>query len=749
MSMTMLTIFQVTGIAAGYLGVTLFLPWLLLRRRLAGLKTPLRIQAYYVCGNFYIIYMVYLLQLLHISCRPLLVLGTFAPFGVLFFFRYRKAGGQRLEKWMGWLTLVAEGKKGRKTLLLKAGRMMGRFSARQFREWLHPHLLEVLLAFLVLVAVLYMYGTNMVNVYGYCATDVVLHNHWINEMGRNNIFVDGVYPFGFHCLIYYLHEVFAIPVFVLLRVFYLVQTLLIHMMLLLFLRAVCKSRYTPYIGVFAYVFSDVFYQYAYYRYFASLPQELGMVFILPAAGYVIAFFQEGNFYAVGVKDKRGQRMQSVPGQCLALLSISFALAFTVHFYDAIVAGLFCVGIAAGFCFRCFRWRYFRRILVSGGMALLLALLPLVVAYAGGTPLQNSLNWGMSLISQESAGDTGDKAEEKEQEGEKQGQEGEKQGQEEAASRTEGMWESLQGKMDMIVERMDFYTANFGQEGAWFLLGSMGVLFLSGILWFLLRRPGYGGVLVSVSVFLMGLALLQASEKLGLPGLIENTRYAIYLAYGIGAAWSLIVDSVLFLLFQEKRLIHLGGLVTLGVSWVALGVTGVRQPQCYAPYETNGAITCLTNILRENKDGSTWTICSANDEHQMIREYGYHYETIQFLRGIQKLEENTMLTIPTSTVYFFVEKVPLLYSDYISTKKADREVSREGAGEPLSRKDGIKPYIGYDRWVTMSHMYYWAQAFRELYPNEMEVYYETDDFVCYRLCQDGYSLYNFAIDYGYN
>ena len=38
---------------------------------------------------------------------------------------------------------------------------------------------------------------------------------------------------------------------------------------------------------------------------------------------------------------------------------------------------------------------------------------------------------------------------------------------------------------------------------------------------------------------------------------------------------------------------------------------------------------------------------------------------------------------------------------------------------------------------------------ELYPNEMEVYYESDDFVCYRLKQNGNSLYNFAIDYGYN
>ena len=50
---------------------------------------------------------------------------------------------------------------------------------------------------------------------------------------------------------------------------------------------------------------------------------------------------------------------------------------------------------------------------------------------------------------------------------------------------------------------------------------------------------------------------------------------------------------------------------------------------------------------------------------------------------------------------------------------------------------------------MSRMYYWAQEFQRLYPNEMEVYLETDQFVCYRIEQNPYRLYNFAIDYGYN
>ena len=50
---------------------------------------------------------------------------------------------------------------------------------------------------------------------------------------------------------------------------------------------------------------------------------------------------------------------------------------------------------------------------------------------------------------------------------------------------------------------------------------------------------------------------------------------------------------------------------------------------------------------------------------------------------------------------------------------------------------------------MCHIYYCTQKFKELYPDEMEVYYETDSFICYRVQQNVNSPYNFAIDYGYN
>lgn len=743
MSMAILSVLQLTEIAAAYVFVILLLPWLFLRRRLAGFgSVPVRFMIYFLTGNFYIINLVYLLQLLHISCWLTLFLGTFAPFIATGFVKYKGGLLAALEKKLVQTLLVLGGETGRKTLFLHLRKRLKRLLAtlsRKGSEAVKKFGFEILVIFGLILLLVYMYGTNAVNVYGYCASDVVLHNYWINEMGHNNIFADGVYPFGMHCLLYHLHGLFRIPVYVLLRLFYVVQTVMIHLVLLAFLRCVCKSKYAPYIGIVIYIVSDRFYHYTYIRYHATLPQELGMAFILPAAYFAMAFLQEKNVVSrlkeagdagaeeaekVGGEEKKEKGI-TVSGLYLALFAASISLTLTIHFYDTFIAGLFCIAIGVGFCFRVFRWEYFKRIVAAGIAGIVIAVLPMGVAYVTGTPPQGSLNWGMSQLQSAASvsGGTGTDG------GNKAG---------------EGL-----AVLENILDRMEFFVTN-DMETAQVLVGSIGLLFVLGLLWILFRKVDYGAVLVSFSIYMATMAVFQAAAELGIMQLLEVTRYSVYLGYGIPAVWSLCVDALILILFRKAIVLNLCSFAALAASCVLTVRTGVRPPTCVTPYETNEAIICLNNIIRENK-GQAWTICSANDERQMIGDcdLGFHYETIKFLKEMRSIDEETEITIPTSTVYFFIEKIPLLYRDPINTEKSTRWVSPEGADKPLSEGAGIKPYTEERRWVTMSHMYYWALAFKELYPNEMEVYYETEQFVCYRVKQNGYSLYNFAIDYGYN
>lgn len=102
------------------------------------------------------------------------------------------------------------------------------------------------------------------------------------------------------------------------------------------------------------------------------------------------------------------------------------------------------------------------------------------------------------------------------------------------------------------------------------------------------------------------------------------------------------------------------------------------------------------------------------------------------------------------LYFFIEKDVINYAGVMGDyNKIDHRVSAEWAKEAVPNTGGLDPYMRTNRMIVMSRMYYWAQEFMRLFPDDMEVYFENDDFVCYAVEQEDYALFNLAIDYGYN
>lgn len=50
---------------------------------------------------------------------------------------------------------------------------------------------------------------------------------------------------------------------------------------------------------------------------------------------------------------------------------------------------------------------------------------------------------------------------------------------------------------------------------------------------------------------------------------------------------------------------------------------------------------------------------------------------------------------------------------------------------------------------MAKAYYWAQEYEKYFKNEMDVYYEDQELIVYRVRQNVYAINNFSIDYGMN
>ena len=766
MSMTTLITLRFVSIFAAYTGLTVLLPAIMFRRILAGRRLSEQFLMCYTFGNFYIINIVFAVQLLHISGFWTLVLFTAVP-GILIWSRVNRVSLRELCMKTGIVCKkILQGSMGIKGFLYRVkNRSM---AVLKKAVWLFYcevvcNTLQWILAGAVIAALFWIYGRQLILTYGYCASDIPVHLNWINQMSRGNLFASGVYPFGFHCMVYYLHAVFGFDTYVILCVFYLVQVFFIHIVLLAMLKLLCRSLYLPYAGIMVYILGSFWARQTYSRFGSSLPQEFGMIFVIPSVYFLIRFFQTEK------KNLKNRETKLILG-CFAL---AFSLTLAIHFYGTMIAGLCCIGIAVGFCTRFLNKEYFRRIMLTGIISVFLAVLPMGIAFAGGTPLQGSLGWGLSVINGDSS-DTEDTSE---------NEAAQKQAMEEMAARlientqnsnsesvqtgeipiiTEAPKHSLTDKAreipkkmknlrEMMIRRIQEFIINSQEQWcAYAVLAGIAVLILLGLMFIILRRITYGEMLMSAG-FCMGiLTLLLCAGNLGLPVLMDPARCSIYYVYLLIVSITVLGDGLLYLIFMPRILTISRNVVSfiLTVSMAAGMIHQglVKTPDFISDYVSNGAFTCLTNIIKENKD-ETWTIVSANDETQMGLDHGWHYETITFLRKQEHINKDTKLIIPTEKVYFFIEKIPLNYSVVYSG--SGQSISKKGASQSLPNSGGIGMYQGEGRWILMSRMYYWAQAFMEMYPNETKVYYESEDFVCYVISQNMYHQYNFAIDYGYN
>ncbi len=770
MSMTTWYILQFAGIFAAYTGLTVFLPAVMFRRILKGRRLSEQFLMCYTFGNFYIINIVFAVQLLHISNFWTLVLLTFV-LSVLIWSRVNRISLKELSvNTINIFRKVLQGSLGPKGVWYRIWeriRTILKAAAGLFYREAVCNPLQWILSIVVLAALFWVYGRQLFLTYGYRASDIPVHLNWINQMSRGHLFVSGVYPFGFHCVIYYLHTVFRVDTYVILCTFYLVQVFFIHAVLLAMLKLLCRSPYLPYAGTLIYILGSFWAIQTYSRFGASLPQEFGMIFVIPSVYFLIRFFQTE-------KEKLKTKETKLILGCFAL---AFSLTLAIHFYGTMIAGLCCIGIAGGFCLRFLNREYFRRIMITGIISVFLAVLPMGIAFVGGTPLQGSLGWGLSVINGGKTDTSDDEQDESDSTdiqsmtiedvaanlyGDTESSGTADMETENTPIVTEAPKPSLADKVseipgkiknvwNMMAQRLREFIINTPEEWcAYAVLTGIGILILVGLLFIIFRKTVYGEMLMSAG-FCMGiLTLLLCAGNLGLPVLMDPARCSIYYVYLLIVTLTLLGDGILNLILMPKIFTILRNMVSFIVT-VAL-IAGmfqqglIKRPDFASGYVSNGALTCLANIIKENED-ETWTIVSANDETQMGLDHGWHYETITFLRKMEHMNRDTKLIIPTKNVYFFIEKIPLDYS--VMYAGSGQSISKKGASQPLPNRGGISMYQGEDRWILMSRMYYWAQAFMEKYPNDMKVYYESEDFVCYSIPQNMYHQYNFAIDYGYN
>lgn len=773
MAMETLNVIQFMQLFISYIVFTVGLPALVFYRKAKGFPAAVRFLIYFTIGNFYVINLVQVLELLHISYRITLSLFTFIPVILLMIKMYHIPVISYMKRILtecrhyilrelGFKSFMRHRWQEIKVFLKVVRRNIVRLVKENY----------LYIPFLVIFSCLLwkICGPGILNNWGYGASDIPVHNYWINGLIENNIYIGGIYPMGMHCMLYYLATMLGIPVYVTLRLFWLVQYGMIGMMILLFLKGYCKNEFLPYLGIMMFVGADFFVSTSYLRYGATLPQEFGMLYILPSIFFVMEFFKARKEELDGGVN----RIRCTSSWYLVGFAMSFSLTLPSHFYDTMIAVVICIGIAVGYGYWFWRKEYFFRIILAGILSVITALLPMAIAFLTGKSLQGSMYWAMSIIGLRDytvlifriicivvvAMTVG---------GVVLFVRGIGKGKISFEDKKIPEYSRIKKWMLHIcnlaplaavvlvgwkyreIILLECSRSTFAVDDMNFVLYGIGVALGIGLIqrYFIEPMRGSGIFAMVIAETLLGLVLV--SDSLGWPVLMEDYRVCIYFAYLIPVGFIMTLDGAVDVLLMArfpKVQQTIGCILTLVIMICSIKYHWIRGPFGGGRLEMNEAILCTTNILKDNKgQDDTWTIVSANDELYMIEKYGRHTETIEFLEDMEDWDSTKEVTIPTEKVYFYIEKKPLNYANGYAGEVPP--VSEEQADQALPKNSGLSAYNGPRRSITMSRMYYWAQKFMELYPNEMKVYYENDRFVCYYIEQNVYRLYNFAIDYSYN
>ena len=790
-------------VLCGYLFLLFLWPSVVFRAHLRG-RGPLYQFSFCVTAQVVLVNTaVLVLGLLHILNRwtvDLLFYGVFLMSAV----RNIRLSGEDAEQFHR----LAAGTCGPKTFLLYMGRrILGWLKKELAALWgmVRPRWKEyALLAALLLYASVY-FSWGAFQEYSYGASDLYTHHAWISGLMEGEIFSGGVYPAAMHCFIYALYAAFGVNVYSSLLFVAGIHIVVLLLSVYALLREGFRWRYTPFFVLVLFLVLDVRGEYAYLMYGMArlqwtIPQEFGLYTLFLCALYLIRYIKRA-----GPLVRKGSATKGFWDENLLLFALALAASVAIHFYATIMAFFLCLCVVLFAVRKVFARERFVPLLAAVLCGVLISALPMVGALAQGKELQYSLNWAMNVTRGTEEKSRSHQAEQPEGLAAGEAQEGisarrlaallpEGEANSAAARRLSGESGGASGGPAIFRHG---YGEIYGPSGAAWILG-LSALTLA--LWLGLRLAvrrslalrgvfqekgvaednfdGYLPVLAASVVFMV----LFAAPYMGLPELIFGPRLCVTEHLLILAVAVMPLDMLFFLaaaLRGEKGL-HGASVACTAAIWAAALLLGCYHGYLYYEITRYKAAVMVSSSITRTLPKDSYTIVSTTDELYQISRQGRHEELLTFIQE----SGGESYTLPTEHVFLFVEKKPLQYAQMHfhrggSWLAAERypELYRENPAF-LDKYPEINPVVGVSqcpnleafeiseeaarsdadlsgwrfeayrdgesRTILESKLYDWCRRFDRLYPYEMSVYYEDDDFVCYYFRQNTNSPYELAI-----
>lgn len=645
--------------------------------------------------------------------------------------------------------------------LKKAGVWLKRI-ALKFWNTLRLHLTEYVILLVIAVYGMIYFSYGVFQDYNYGFGDMYVHNEWIDELIRGNIFCKGVYPEAMHCFIYCLHVLFGLKVYNCMLFLAGIHIVVFLVSVYCFLREVFEWRYTPFFVLIMFLTLDLMCiqeVFGMSRLQWTIPQEFGLYTQFLCALYLIRYLRSTRKCTLIKKLEK-----YIWNEELLLFIMALAASVTIHFYSTVMAFLLCVPFAVFFIKRIFNKERFLPLAAAALCGILIAAAPMVAALASGIPFQNSIGWALGVVSGDEAGEEGVQNKEM---------------MEEAAAQNDGKSISEKLKNSFSVLYWRGYATLYKEKRADLLVGLTGLATALWLAYHVIRAAcrlmkkrwmekrcfdGYLPVILT-SVLLM---VVYVSPWLGLPQLIADSRICTTEHMVLLAVVAIPIDMLFILAGRICLDCILQGLSVLTAAGIcgAVITTGNYHGYLYCELTRYNAAINVTDTIINKFPKYSYTIISTTEELYHVVNDGRHEELLTFIQEVDKQDYK----LPTEYIFLYVEKKPIEYgqSHYFcgpawlaGEKYVDLYVESASRcpyinATKISAKDAEKkvqlytrPSESYSipesRTVLESKAYLWCQNFSKLHPFEVNVFYEDEDFVCYYFKQNPHALYNLAIE----
>lgn len=788
-------VFEYGKVLIAYIALMYIWPMVVFRRYLAPKS---RTYKFAFCTTVQVILIntvVLLLGLVHILNRWTMILFFYGGILVSLLWK-RKFTGEGIQR----VRQVLVGTRGVKLFLLQAISSM-RHALRRgvknlWRSSKGKRLEYLLLGVVVLFGMIYFsYGAFVDHSYGF--GDMYTHHAWIYGLLEGKIFSAGIYPEAMHCFIYAMHQLFGIRVYscMLFVAGIHVSTFLIA--IYCFLKEVLKSRYTSLLIIASFLVLDLMCideVFSMARLQWTLPQEFALYTQFLCALYLVRYLRTDR----NPRKESGKRKWVVWDENLFLFMMALAASFAIHFYVTIMAFFLCASFAVFLLHRIFRKGNFRSLVAAVFAGIFIAAAPMGVAYATGIPFQGSIDWALNVISGEDTkegrtqqaeailnteqGETvlPSATETKDSNTSLNGQSSDAHANgTEITQKTIPLTERLKRlaiKVWDVTEKKSEglysygYATLYGEERADWILRftalAAGIGVVCCLIALLIHRKikiffeGYLGLTLASIAFM----ILYAAPFLGLPELIAGARVCSTGQLLILAMMFVPVDLFLYLigLTVIRVVLPMVSIVLTGAIYVGANYFDVYHGFLYNELTRYNSVVDVTNNIIKNFPQYSYTIVSPTDELYQVIEYGRHEEIYNFVKVIQ----SNAYSLPSEYIFLYVEKKPIQYAqshfytgpEWLAKEKYTQYYTMYfSEGNQLNQSTISDDYADQDfmfflkesqnysdlasRTILESKLNRWCKQFEHNFPNDINTYYEDDDFVCYVIRQNTSRLFN--------